>query len=167
MAQYPSLLAVSDTGQVLQLAAGEIYDVDDLTASNPLQITDLSGAPISGSILQSAPNGVLPRFRENSTRTVVSWVSGPHRMDIPCLDIIPPGGEPGQILTLDASRNLVWAASPSGGGGGGIGNVMYVTGNSNVQRPTTLTSVMVIFLTTGTTPPANMLPNLDLWVQQS
>lgn len=121
MAQYPSLLATTDLGQILEGATGQIYDVDDLAAANPLNITDLSGVPIEGGRLVAAPNGVLPRFRENSTRTVVSWVSGPHRMDIPCLDLIPPGGSAGQVLTLTLSGELAWADAPTGGGGGGGG----------------------------------------------
>lgn len=162
MAQYPSLLAVSDTGQVLPLASGQIYDIDDFTAARPLQITDLNGTPIAGSVLQSAPNGVLPRFRENSTRTVVSWVSGPHRMDIPCLDMVPPGGRAGQVLVLGQSGTFVWADNVAGGGGTMV--PAYET-NGRYTRPTTDPNICVIF--TGVSDPGSVAKENDRWERLS
>lgn len=81
---------------------------------------------------------------------------------------VPSGGTMGQTLVKlsDANGHTGWQ-DQSGGGGSGVGAVMYATGSSTVARPTSSSQVMVIFLTTGTTPPVNMAPGLDLWVQRS
>ena len=114
MSQFPSLLAVTTAGQLLPLAEGKIYDVDDLAAATPLAVTDLNGLSFPGGTLTSANNGVLPPFRYPG-KSVVSWVSGPHRMDIPATDIIPKGGEAGEVLAMGADGELNWVSVGAGG----------------------------------------------------
>lgn len=76
----------------------------------------------------------------------------------------PAGGTTGQYLGKNSSAtgDVGWKTLPAAG----IGNVMFAIGDSSAARPTTRTDIMVIFATVGTTPPANMVPNLDIWMQR-
>lgn len=120
MAQFPSMLAQDEFGVLAQGLVGQVYDVDDTLLTTPLDIFDDTGAAFSANQLTSGPNGVLPAF-SCPGRVVVRWVSGPFRMDIPCVDQVPEGGLAGQLLAkaTDADYDLEWVVPPLGGGGGG------------------------------------------------
>lgn len=82
-------------------------------------------------------------------------------------------GDPGLSAYEVAVRNgfvgteQQWIDSLSGAPTENIGgSVAYVVGDSAVARPTTRTDVMVMFLTTGPNPPANMVAELDVWIQR-
>lgn len=121
MANFPSLLAQDEYGVLAQGLVGQVYDVDDVMLTSPLNIFSKTGAAFPGNQLTSGPNGVLPEFSCPGF-TVVRWVSGPFRMDIPCVDQVPVGGTQGQVLAKASGNNydLIWVDPPTGGGGGGF-----------------------------------------------
>lgn len=113
------MLAQDEFGVLAQGLVGQVYDVDDVALATPLDIFDDTGAAFSANQLTSGPNGVLPSF-SCPGYTVVRWVSGPFRMDIPCVDQVPAGGTLGQLLAKasDLDYDLEWVPAPLGGGGG-------------------------------------------------
>lgn len=80
---------------------------------------------------------------------------------------MPAGGLQGQTLVKksDIDFAVEWKTPSSGGGSDTGGSVQYVRGDSTAPRPTSSRTVMVIFLTTGPTPPVNAVPDLDMWIQ--
>lgn len=119
MANFPSLLAQNEHGVLAQGLVGQVYDVDDVLLTTPLDIFSKTGAAFPGNQLTSGPNGVLPEF-SCPGYTVVRWASGPFRMDIPCVDQVPVGGTVGQILAKASGQNydLHWIDAPTSGGAG-------------------------------------------------
>lgn len=126
MANFPSMLAYDSQGNIARDAVGRIYALSDTAEARPLAVTDLNGVPFPDNVVPSSGVGVVAPFRVNGY-TVVSWVSGPFRMDIPAVDIIPSDGAPGQVLSLGADGALVWIDPPvsTGGGGGGTSSGDY------------------------------------------
>lgn len=129
MAKFPSLLAQDEFGVLAQGLVGYVYDVDDVSATTPLDIFTNTGAAFPGNQITSGPNGVLPDF-SCPGYTVVRWISGPFRMDIPCIDQVPAGGGPGQILSkaTGTDYDLQWINVPSVPAGGLDGQVLAKDG---------------------------------------
>ena len=133
---------------------GTVADEDDIGVANPAATVPVGGA--SGQVLtKSGPADFDMNWQTPATSGggggggTANW---------------PAGGTTGQVLSKRsaAEGDVGWSALPAQG----IGNVMFANGGPTVARPTTRQDVMVIFTTTGTTPPANMVANLDLWIQR-
>lgn len=132
----------------------------------PLSITHTDGRPMANPVKVNFM-GYGPAFM-HATLDRVAWSGGEFAGFFTAHDSIKQEAVAARVAAEAAAQAAIDAVNGGGGGGGGgVGTVMYATGNSNVARPTTSNQVMVIFTTTGTTPPVNMLPNLDLWVQRS
>lgn len=132
---------------------GTVADPEDGTAGNPE-----ADVPVGGSAGQVLTKIGSEDFDTGWRTPAAGGGGGGGTADWPA------GGTAGQYLGKKSATtgDVGWMSLPPAG----IGTVMFANGDSSAPRPTTRTDIMVIFATTGTTPPANMVANLDLWIQR-
>ena len=167
MANFPSMLAYDSQGNIARDAVGRIYALSDTAAAKPLPVTDLNGVPFPDNAVPTSGIGVVAPFQVEG-HAVVSWVSGPYRMDIPAIDSVPRGGSYGQILGKASGNDFdfMWTSPNEGGGSSGGGTMIpaYEV-NGRYTRPTNDPKICVIF--TGTSDPGSVALENDRWERLS
>lgn len=168
MPNFPSMLAVDEQGNIARDSVGRLYDVSDTTRARPLAVTDLNGVPFPDNAVPTSAIGVIAPFRVDG-HSVVSWVSGQYRMDIPAIDAVPRGGSYGQVLGKASSEDFDFSwMSPSEAGGGSSGGGTMIPAyeaNGKYTRPTTDPKICVIF--TGSSDPGSVALENDRWERLS
>jgi len=147
MSRFDSQVVVDENGAPLAGAIGQIYHIDDTSHTTPLPLFDVNGAPLTLDQLKANNDGVTPQFTTPGNPRV-TWVSGPYEIDMLAWDVIPAGGNEGQVLVKASANDLdvEWADGASGSmpGGGAIGQILakasgvdfdteWVDGMVNVQ----------------------------------
>lgn len=165
---YDQIFAVdpSNVERVASDGVVTIYAPGDASRT-PLTITTTYGTPLANPIRVNE-NGFGPPFM-HETLDRVAWSGGGLDGFFTSYEGIKNVAVAAQRAAEDIQRRLTnGELTPGTGGGGGTvaGSVRYVTGGPTVPRPVQGDDVMVIFLTSGTQPPNNMIPEVDLWIQR-